>query len=205
MSGRGRVGVGGVYEAATDTQMEEISVQVSSSEEESDGDVGRRSAEVREECRSAGTGRSDELEYDEIEMDNDEVEEDQDVEEQGENEMDDFDEDQDDEEQGEDQDGGVEDTDIGRSVSDSVLVLPKRKVKDPSPIWNECGAKVYNESGCVIGGKCNFCGKVYKSNTGNTSNLIRHVMIRHKDKAEVGILSKERKILDAKRKSKVVH
>ena len=204
MSGRGRVGVG-VYEAATDTQMEEISVQVSSSEEESDGDVGRRSAEVQE-CRSAGTvtGRSDELELDEIEMDNDEVEEDQDVEEQGENEMDDSDEDQDDEEQGEDQDGGVEDTDTGRSVSDSVLVLPKRKVKDPSPIWNECGAKVYNESGCVIGGKCNFCGKVYKSNTGNTSNLIRHVMIRHKDKAEVGRLSKERKILDAKRKSKKV-
>ena len=102
----------------------------------------------------------------------------------------------------EDQEDDEED-DIGER---SVLVLPKRKVKNPSPIWSECASKIYSESGSFIGGKCNFCGKVYKSKTGNTSNLTRHVTTRHKvdHKAEVGRLAKEKKTKNAKIKSKKI-
>ena len=41
--------------------------------------------------------------------------------------------------------------------AEDVLVMPKRKKKDPSPVW-ECGALRVAE-GC----KCIFCGKVYRS------------------------------------------
>ena len=127
------------------------------------------SSSESEEEESDGRGSGDQMDYQDGDQERDVEDEDG--------------EDQDDEEE-EEEDG------IGGS---SVLMLPKRKVKNPSPIWKECASKVYSESGCVIGGKCNFCGKVYKSKTGNTSNLTRHVTNRHKvdHKAEVGRMVKE--------------
>ena len=52
----------------------------------------------------------------------------------------------------------------------SSLKMPKRKVKDPSPVW-KCAEKVDG------GAKCNICGKLYKCTGGNTKGIIVHLNI----------------------------
>ena len=63
-------------------------------------------------------------------------------------------------------------------AEDDGLVTPKRKVKDPAPIWM-CAIKVNS------GAKCNFCQKIIKSCSGNTSSITRHVQRKHSNRQEV--------------------
>ena len=60
--------------------------------------------------------------------------------------------------------------------TDQVLVIPKRKLKDPSPVWDN-GAVMWEN-----GIKCNFCGKNYSYNSSNTSNIMEHIIAKHSDR-----------------------
>ena len=62
--------------------------------------------------------------------------------------------------------------------TDQVLVIPKRKLKDPSPVWDN-GAVMWEN-----GIKCNFCGKNYSYNSSNTSNIMEHIITKHSDRTE---------------------
>ena len=73
------------------------------------------------------------------------------------------------------------------STEGSVLVGPKRKFKEASPVW-ECGG--IKLPGC--GSKCGICGKCFTGGSTNTSNLTEHIIKKHKDKAEGKKLTKLR-------------
>ena len=47
-----------------------------------------------------------------------------------------------------------------------------------SPVW-ECGAIRLD-----IGSQCSLCGKIYRSDCTNTSNIAEHILLKHKDKPE---------------------
>ena len=62
--------------------------------------------------------------------------------------------------------------------TEEVLVMTKNKVKDPSPVWANGAVLVKN------GIKCQFCGKVYSQNYGNTSNIMQHILNKHSNLPE---------------------
>ena len=88
--------------------------------------------------------------------------------------------------------------------ADGGLLVPSRKRKLVSPVWT-CGAAVKIDRGS----KCTLCGKEFLSKTFNTSNIIKHIIEKHKNneasvklkeeveakkkKVEEGIKAKEKK------------
>ena len=72
-----------------------------------------------------------------------------------------------------------------------VLKYPKRKIRDPAPVWL-CGG----ESLADGKDRCNICGRVFVSETSNTSNLRDHILRKH-SKTPEGI--KLKKMTDEKR------
>ena len=79
------------------------------------------------------------------------------------------------------------------------LHVPSRKRKLVSPVWT-CGAAVKTERGS----KCTLCGKEFISKTFNTSNIIKHIIEKHKNneasvklKEEIG--AKKKKVEEIKR------
>ena len=63
--------------------------------------------------------------------------------------------------------------------SNNSLKPPKRKKRKSAPIWEEVATKIF-VNGEMVGSKCNFCSKTYKNNRGNTSNIVQHVLSKHK-------------------------
>ena len=80
-------------------------------------------------------------------------------------------------------------------------IQPKRKWKEHSPVW-ECGGVMVKD-----GAKCTICGKVYKTQTRNTSNLINHILTKHNNVAQGKKLKlemeKRRKQIEEKEQIKV--
>ena len=76
------------------------------------------------------------------------------------------------------------DTQSNNNLDDYELDMPQRKLKEPAAVW-----KVADR---VMGGaKCKLCHKLYKCLQGNTSNIIRHLVTKHKNKEEVKLLIRE--------------
>ena len=69
-----------------------------------------------------------------------------------------------------------EDGESSGSDEEAELVTLTRKKKDPTPVW-ECGA-IKIEGGT----QCTLCGKEFKCDNFNTSNIVRH----RKQEAEKG-------------------
>ena len=81
----------------------------------------------------------------------------------------------------------VEDDDANDDVNveeEEVDEIFQRKRKKESSVWRY-GTKLKD------GSKCNICGKFYKSKQGNTSNLIAHIKLKHKDTEAAVELTKE--------------
>ena len=72
---------------------------------------------------------------------------------------------------------------------DDLLHVPSRKRKLISPVW-DCGAAVK-----IVGGsKCTLCGKQFISQTFNTSNIIKHIMDKHKNSEASAKLKEEMEV-----------
>ena len=87
----------------------------------------------------------------------------------------------------EDESAGGEENDANDDVNDGeeeVDEIFQRKRKKESSVW-KYGTKLKD------GSKCNICGKFYKSKQGNTSNLIAHIKLKHKDTEAAVELTKE--------------
>ena len=65
------------------------------------------------------------------------------------------------------------------SDDEQTLVMPKRKRKEPAPVW-KCATKIKE------GARCNFCRKTFKSKEGNTTAIIRHIIKAHANKCVGG-------------------
>lgn len=61
---------------------------------------------------------------------------------------------------------------------------PQRKRKVPAPVWEHGGQKIEG------GSKCLLCGKEYKSDINNTTNLVKHILTKHKKSEEAKELAK---------------
>jgi hypothetical protein len=101
--------------------------------------------------------------------------------------------DEDDADEGGEEDDDDREEDDNEDEGGEGLVDPKRKSKDPSPVWAFGGIMVKG------GAKCRVCGKVYRTTTRNTSNLVKHIISKHKNKPEGKMLKIE---MDKKRKRK---
>ena len=82
---------------------------------------------------------------------------------------------------------------------DDLLHVPSRKRKLISPVW-DCGAAVKIDGGS----KCTLCGKQFISQTFNTSNLIKHIIDKHKNseaslKLKVELDVKKKKLKEDKK------
>ena len=55
-----------------------------------------------------------------------------------------------------------------------VLKLPKRKLREPAPVWLCGGQSLPNGTD-----KCTLCGRIFVSETSNTSNLRDHILRKH--------------------------
>ena len=75
---------------------------------------------------------------------------------------------------------------------DGGLHVPSRKRKLVSPVWT-CGAAIKTDRGS----KCTLCGKEFLSKTFNTSNIIKHILDKHKNN-EASVKLKEE--FEAKKK-----
>ena len=78
-----------------------------------------------------------------------------------------------------------------------LLVELKRKLKDPSPVWENGAVPV--EGGI----KCSLCGKVYNTSTSNTSNVMEHIIKKHKNLPEGQRLKVAREDNRKRRKERV--
>ena len=58
------------------------------------------------------------------------------------------------------------------------LVMPARKLKEPSPVWN-CAEKVEG------GAKCKYCLRIFKCTLGSTSTIGTHLISKHGDREAV--------------------
>lgn len=76
------------------------------------------------------------------------------------------------------------------------LVMPVRKLKEPSPVWN-CAEKLKG------GAKCKFCGRTFKCTLGSTSSITSHLLSKHSEveavKTMQGVLRKKKATLKMKR------
>lgn len=72
---------------------------------------------------------------------------------------------------------------------DDLLHVPSRKRKLISPVW-DCGAAVKIDGGS----KCTLCGKQFISQTFNTSNIIKHIMEKHKNSEASAKLKEEMEV-----------
>lgn len=83
---------------------------------------------------------------------------------------------------------------------DDGLVKVKRKKKDPAPVWSCGGEKMEG------GASCKLCGKVFKSENFNTTNITDHIINKHANTTEgkrLKLLRKEkREQANIKRKAK---
>ena len=61
-----------------------------------------------------------------------------------------------------------------RNMNQMQLVMPARKLKEPSPVWN-CADKVEG------GAKCKFCLRYFKCTLGSTSSICNHLLTKHGD------------------------
>ena len=91
--------------------------------------------------------------------------------------------------------GEGEETDV---AAEEVLdveqeATPLRKRKADAPVWQHGGIKVDG------GSKCALCGKVYKTDINNTTNLTGHILAKHKNTEEARLLKAE--VEEKKRKS----
>ena len=82
----------------------------------------------------------------------------------------------DEEEDSNDEEGGGNNEDAENN--NSQLKMPERKKKEPSLVW-QVALRVEG------GAKCKVCHKFYKGSRGNTSNIIGHIIAKHKNKPEV--------------------
>ena len=102
------------------------------------------------------------------------------------------------------EDNDVESGEGGSSSNDEsdeedLLTAPTRKRKVPSPVWECGGVKVDGGSKCCIAlSNGLICGRLFKSLSRNTSNIIRHILEKHKNSPE-GQRLKE-KVVAKKRK-----
>ena len=75
---------------------------------------------------------------------------------------------------------------------------PERKRRAAAPVWQYGGVKVEG------GSKCQLCGKTYKTDNNNTTNLTAHILRKHKGSEEARLLQEEtegkRKKLEEKQK-----
>ena len=76
--------------------------------------------------------------------------------------------------EGESEAEGDEPEEVGED--DDLFHVPSRKRKLISPVW-DCGAAVKIDGGS----KCTLCGKQFMSQTFNTSNLIKHIIDKHRN------------------------
>ena len=76
------------------------------------------------------------------------------------------------------------------------LVMPARKLKEPSPVWN-CAEKVEG------GAKCKYCLRIFKCTLGSTSTIGNHLLSKHGDREAVktmqSAVNKKREDLKLKR------
>ena len=73
-----------------------------------------------------------------------------------------------------------------------VLKYPKRKLREPAPVWL-CGGQSLPDGT----DRCNICGRIFVSETSNTSNLRDHILRKHSKTPEG---KKLKKMTDEKRK-----
>ena len=60
------------------------------------------------------------------------------------------------------------------------LSMPKRKRKEPAPVWNKCATRFEDGKG-----KCNFCSRIFACTEGSTSTLVAHIRTSHSKKDAV--------------------
>ena len=72
-----------------------------------------------------------------------------------------------------------------------VLKYPKRKLREPAPVWL-CGGQSLPDGT----DRCNICGRIFVSETSNTSNLRDHILRKHSKTPEG---KKLKKMTDEKR------
>ena len=101
-----------------------------------------------------------------------------------------------DDEDGEGEGGGEENERGGDERNDDQAIdveeeaTPVRKRKAAAPVWDYGGVKVEG------GAKCGICGKFYKTDINNTTNLTGHILAKHKNTEEGRRLKEE---VDAKK------
>jgi len=59
-------------------------------------------------------------------------------------------------------------------LNNNGLSMPKRKRKDPAPVWKNCAVRLEGGKG-----KCNFCSKIFTCTEGSTSTLVAHIKAKH--------------------------
>ena len=81
-----------------------------------------------------------------------------------------------------------------------VLKYPKRKLREPAPVWL-CGGQSLPDGT----DRCNICGRIFVSETSNTSNLRDHILRKHSKTAEglklKKLMEEKREKLEEKKKS----
>ena len=88
-----------------------------------------------------------------------------------------------------------EGSDLGNIENNNNLEIPLRKTKVSSAVWN-LAEKIEG------GAKCNLCEKTIKCERGNTSNIMGHLMSKHRERPEVKLLVKEQEAKKEKLKLK---
>ena len=86
-------------------------------------------------------------------------------------------------------------SDAEDSDDEQTLIMPKRKRKEPAPVW-KCATKIKE------GARCNFCRKTFKSKEGNTTAITRHIINAHANKPEVAEMKSEALLKKKKAASK---
>ena len=95
-------------------------------------------------------------------------------------------------------DGGSSDEDVANEGNDAATdagnegvidveaeATPTRKRIAAAPVWQHGGEKIEG------GSKCKLCGKTYKSDINNTTNLTAHILRKHKGSEEARLLKEE--------------
>ena len=78
-----------------------------------------------------------------------------------------------------DADVGEVEVDDGE-LNNNGLSMPKRKRKEPAPVWKKCATRLEDGKG-----KCNFCSRIFACTEGSTSTLVAHIRTSHSKKDAV--------------------
>ena len=86
-------------------------------------------------------------------------------------------------------------------LNNNGLSMPKRKRKDPAPVWKNCAVRLEGGKG-----KCNFCSKIFTCTDGSISTLVAHIKSKHSSldavKELIGDINKKKEGIELAKKVK---